>query len=223
MSSTWPTLSAAALSSKRADDYADARTVLTRMSSTWPTLLAAALSSKRADDYADARTISTHCMSTNYRLFALLDTVLHLSTEMPDQALNWPRSSIAQCTDCMAFNLLRNFPQHVNFLKVGIALLHARHDVIEPARALTAGGALAAALMLVKVRQTCNCVNGVGGLVHDNHSCRTQAALHRLQCIEIHEHIVTNVLGKHRHRRSARDDGKQVVPPTTHSTAVGLN
>eukprot|EP00967_Tisochrysis_lutea_P083641 scaffold116329_cov20-Tisochrysis_lutea.AAC.2 len=44
-------------------------------------------------------------------------------------------------------------------------LSHARHDVIQPACALPAGGALPAALVLVEVRQAHDGVNHIGLLV----------------------------------------------------------
>lgn len=50
-------------------------------------------------------------------------------------------------------HLLGDLPQHVNLLHARVPLGHARHDVIQPASALTAGRALTTRLVLVKVGQ----------------------------------------------------------------------
>ena len=47
---------------------------------------------------------------------------LQFRPEMPDQALNWPGSSVSQSADGMAFDLLCQLPQKVDFFGLGIAL-----------------------------------------------------------------------------------------------------
>ena len=76
----------------------------------------------------------------------------------------------------------------------GVALLHARHDVIQPAGSLTAWRALAAGLVLVEVRQPRNGVDDVGALVHHDDRGSAQAALRLLEAVEVHQHVAGNGL-----------------------------
>jgi hypothetical protein len=41
-----------------------------------------------------------------------------------------------------------------------------------------------------------------------------------LEVVKVHEHVVAHVLRDERYRHTARNHGQQVVPATTHATAV---
>ena len=69
-------------------------------------------------------------------------------------------------------------------------LRHARHHPPHPAGAFAAGRALAAAFMLVEIGQPRDRLDHVGGLVHHDHRRGAEAGLHRLQAVEIHQHVV---------------------------------
>jgi hypothetical protein len=67
---------------------------------------------------------------------------------VPQQADDWQRCSITQRAYGVALDLLRDLLQHVYLLQGRVSVHHARQDVVQPACALTAGRALAAALNL---------------------------------------------------------------------------
>src|SRR5438874_10731451 len=81
------------------------------------------------------------------------NALLDLGTEMTDQALDRPGRRVAQGADGMALDLLAHFLQQVDLRNLGVALHHPGHHPPHPACAFTAGGALAAAFMLVEISQ----------------------------------------------------------------------
>src|SRR4030081_682900 len=81
----------------------------------------------------------------------LVDTLLDLVTEMRDQPLDRPRRRIAERADGVTLDLLGDIEQHVDLALVGAALGHPGQHTPHPPRALAAGRALAAALMLVEI------------------------------------------------------------------------
>ncbi|KAG6557850.1 hypothetical protein Mapa_000618 [Marchantia paleacea] len=125
---------------------------------------------------------------------------LKLGPEMPNKSLNRPCRSITQRTDCMPLNLLGYFLQLVNFLKLCVSNFHPFHHVPQPWRPFSAGCALAATLMLVEVGQSGNRIHHICRLVHYNNGCSSKTRLHCFQRIEIHEDIITDMLGKERYR-----------------------
>lgn len=72
-----------------------------------------------------------------------------------------------------------HLPEHVDLLDERVASLHALHHVVQPARALAARRALPAALVLVKVAESRDCIDDVGALVHHNHRRCSEATLQR--------------------------------------------
>ena len=68
----------------------------------------------------------------------------------------------------------RDVEQHVDLALLGAAFDHAGEHAPHPARALAAGRALAAALMLVEIRQAGDGADDVGGLVHDDDRRRAE-------------------------------------------------
>lgn len=97
------------------------------------------------------------------------DPLLHLGPKVPDEPLHGPRRRIPQRADRVSLDLLGHLPQHIDLLEPRVAAPHPRHDVVQPARALAAGGALAARLVLVEVGQAGDGVDGVRALVHHDH------------------------------------------------------
>ena len=52
--------------------------------------------------------------------------------------LHGPGGGVAKCADGVALDLLGDLPEHVDLLQPRVALLHARHYVVQPRRALPA-------------------------------------------------------------------------------------
>src|SRR5690242_13223471 len=86
----------------------------------------------------------------------IVDAVFDLGAEMADQALDRPRSRIAQRADRMPLDLGRHVQQRVDLGRFALALHHPLEYAPHPARAFAARRALAAALVLVEVRQPRN-------------------------------------------------------------------
>src|SRR3954471_24205453 len=95
---------------------------------------------------------------------ALGDAALELWAEMPDQALDRPGGGVAQRADRMALDLLGDVEQLIDRLDLGVAGPQFLHDPPHPAGALTARGALAAALMLVEIADAADRADDVGRL-----------------------------------------------------------
>ena len=83
------------------------------------------------------------------RLVAV-NTIFNLTSELPDEALHGPGSSVTERADSVSFDLERELLEHVNLGEVSIAELHSLEHVDHPAGALTARCALATALVLVE-------------------------------------------------------------------------
>src|SRR5215204_1073061 len=94
----------------------------------------------------------------------VVDAALDLAPEMPDQPLDRPGGGVAERADGVALDLRRDFEQHVDLAPLRAAFGHAGEDAPHPARALAAGRALAAALVLVEVGDAGNRPHNVGRL-----------------------------------------------------------
>ena len=81
----------------------------------------------------------------------IVDPLLNVPRKMSGQALDGPGRGVAEGANSVALDLTGDLLEHGNFPLVGLALLHPLEDGLEPARALSAGGALAARLVLVEV------------------------------------------------------------------------
>src|SRR3990167_1728156 len=149
-----------------------------------------------------------------------VDSRFDLAAEMADKPLDRPRGGVAERADRVAFNLPRDIEQLVDFGGLGVADRHALQNAPHPAGALAAGRALAAAFMLVKIRDAGDRAHDIGRLVHNDDRRRTEPRAHVAQRIEIHQHIVADFLRQQRHRGAARNDGFQILPPAADSAAV---
>lgn len=152
-----------------------------------------------------------------------LDSGLQLGTEVPDETLDGPGEGLAQGADGVALDLLGEFLEHVDLALAGLALLHALHHLGGPLASLAAGGALAATLVLVELGQTGDGADDVGGLVHDDDGGGTQTGLGVLEGVEIHDLVVADGLGDDGSGGTTGDDGEEVVPAATHTTAVTVD
>src|SRR4028119_51227 len=83
----------------------------------------------------------------------LCDPLVDLGREVAYQTLDRPGRRVAERADGVAFDLGRNFKQHVDLALLGAAFRHAVEHAPHPARALAAGSALAAALVLVEISE----------------------------------------------------------------------
>src|SRR3954470_929872 len=86
------------------------------------------------------------------RAAALVDVALELVAEVGDVARHRHRHRVAQWAQAVAEDAVAHVQQQVELALAGRAHLDAADDVHAPARALAAGRALAAALVLVELR-----------------------------------------------------------------------
>ena len=145
--------------------------------------------------------------------------------EMPDQALNRPRRRVAQRADRVAFDLRGDFEQHVDLALLGAALGHAVHHAPHPARALAAGRALAAALVLVEIRDARDGADRCRSTCpsRSRPPCRGPTCRFA-QRVEIHRRVDDlRRAGTQRHRRAAGNDGQQIVPAAAHAAAMRVD
>jgi hypothetical protein len=89
-----------------------------------------------------------------------------------------------------------------------------------PLGAFSARRALAARFVVVELSKAGDSTDDICRLVHDNDSGGTETGLGILESIEVHELVITNMLGKDRSRRTTGDNGLQVVPTSANTTAV---
>src|SRR5580704_919903 len=123
----------------------------------------------------------------------------------------------------MTLDLVRDVEQHVDLRYRGIAFDHALHDPPYPTRTLAARGALAAALVFVEFRQSRDRLYDIRRLVHDDDGGGPKPTLDSDQAVEIHQHRLADRFRYDRHRRTARNDGEQIVPAAAHAAAVSLD
>src|SRR5262249_39883548 len=147
----------------------------------------------------------------------LVDAPLDLVPEMAKQALYRPGRAIPEGADRMALDLGGDLHEHVDLALMRAAFGHAAEDSPHPAHALAAGRALAAALMLVEIRDARHGADDVGRFVHHDHGGGAERGLELAATVKIHEQMLALVRRDHRHRRAAGDDGEQVVPAAAHA------
>ena len=105
-----------------------------------------------------------------------VDAVFDLLSKVADEALDGPGGRVAEGADRMAFDLIGELFEHVNLSEVRVADLHPLEHVDHPTGAFAAGRALAAALVLVEVREPENGVDHVCLIVHHHNCCCAEAA-----------------------------------------------
>src|SRR5271169_288218 len=155
----------------------------------------------------------------------LVDPLLDLRTEVPQQALYRPGGAVAEGADRVALDLGGDFHQHVDLALLGAAFRHAVEHAPHPAHALAARRALAATLVLVEIGYARHRFDDVVGLVHDDHGGGAERGLLVAAAVEIHQERIALIGtgGYERHRRAARNDGEQIVPAAAHAAGVPLD
>jgi len=130
----------------------------------------------------------------------LIDPVLNLVSVVLDQPLDWPGSGISQSADSVALNLLSELPQHVDLSVLGFSNLHSFEGVSQPSSSLPTWSALPTTLMLVEFAQPQDGLDHISGFIH-NYNCRSaQSTLELPQGVEVHEHIITEILWQQSNR-----------------------
>src|SRR5437870_83070 len=109
----------------------------------------------------------------------LFDAPLEFGAEVANEALHRPGGTVGQGADRMALDLLRDVVEHVDLGDRGISGDHPLHDTPYPAETLAARRALAAALMLIELRQPRDRPHDVGRFIHDDQCGGAEPALHR--------------------------------------------
>src|SRR5207344_2156549 len=90
----------------------------------------------------------------------------------------------------VTFDLGGDFHQHVDFALVRTAFRHAGEHPPHPTHALPARRALAAALVLVEIRDARHRTNDVGRPVHDDHGRSAERGFVLPATVEIHQQAV---------------------------------
>src|ERR1700724_2897592 len=97
------------------------------------------------------------------------------------------------------------------------------HSPPYPTQTLAARRALAAALVLVKLRKPSDRLHNIRRLVHDDNGSGAKGALDRLQAVKIHQHCLADRFRETRHARTPGDDSQKVVPAAAHSAAMPVD
>src|SRR5699024_9097979 len=96
----------------------------------------------------------------------VLDVVCELVAEMLDKTTHGERSCITQATNRAPDDVAGKPGQHVEAFHATLAVLDPMRHTPYPAGALATGGALAAALVVVEIRQAQQGFDHTAGLVH---------------------------------------------------------
>src|ERR1700730_12353735 len=80
-----------------------------------------------------------------------VDAPLDFRTEMPQQALHRPGSTVAERANGVTLDLLCDLHQHIDLALLCAAFRHARQHTPHPAHAFAARCALTAAFVLVEI------------------------------------------------------------------------
>src|SRR6185437_89019 len=148
-----------------------------------------------------------------------------LGPEVAKEALHRPGRAVAKGADSVALDLRRHFPEHVDLALTRAAFGHAFEHAPHPAHAFAARRALAAAFMLVEIRDAGHGADDVGGLVHDDHGRGAERRFLVTAAVEIHQQRVglIGAGGNERHRRAAWNDGEQIVPAAAHAAGMAVD
>src|SRR5512139_2527925 len=117
---------------------------------------------------------------------AVLDVVLELVPEVFDEALHRPRRRVAERTDRVPLDVVRDGDQHVDVLAVPLPRQDPPERAVEPARALAAGRALPAGLHVVEAREPLEHAHHARRLVHDDDRGRTDRRARPLERVVVH-------------------------------------
>src|SRR5690606_5510321 len=132
-------------------------------------------------------------------------------------------SCFALGTVRVSFDLLGNVPQHVDFLNLRLPPHHSAHHPVHPPCAFPTGRTLATGFMHVEMAEALDRLDDVGGLVDHDHGGSAEARLHLPERIEVHQHIVADVLGQAGDRGATRYHGLQVVPTAADTAGMLLD
>jgi len=142
---------------------------------------------------------------------------------MSDESLHWPGSGVTQRANGVTFDLLRQLPQRVNFIRVSVAFDESVHDLEQPRGSFAARSALTAGFVNVEFGETSDGFDDVGAFVHHDHGRSAKSRLDADEGVEVHQDFFADVFRKDRDRRSAGDDAQQIVPSTANAPAVALD
>ena len=153
----------------------------------------------------------------------ILDALLDVLLEVPHQTLDGPGGGVAQGADGVPLDLAADLLEHRDLPLVGVALLHADEDVLQPGGALPAGGALAARFVLVEVGQAADGGDHVDGVVEHGDRGGAEARSAGAEVVELHDGLVAVVLVEDGDGGAAGDAGLDGVPAVAHAAAVLLD
>src|SRR3546814_8523099 len=97
--------------------------------------------------------------------------------EVADQALDRPGGRVAQRADRVALDLLGDLEQRIDLARLGVAGTQPFHHAPHPAGAFATRGALAATLVLVKMRDATDRADDVGRLRSEEPTSELQSIM----------------------------------------------
>lgn len=106
---------------------------------------------------------------------------------MLEGALGGPHGAVGEGTDGAAFDLFGEAVELVDLFDGAVAGAETLEQPVNPADAFAAGGALAAALVVVEACDTGHYAEDVDLFIHDDDSGGTEAGAFGFEGVEIHE------------------------------------
>ena len=132
--------------------------------------------------------------------FIIINSFLHITSEMSDETLNGPCCCISKSTNSVAFNLVRKFLKHIDFSKIGISKFHSFKHINHPSGSFSAWCALSTRLMSIELSESKNCIYNISLIIHDYNSCSSKTTSSIFQIVEIHKCFTTLLFCQHWHR-----------------------
>src|ERR1039458_5521320 len=128
-----------------------------------------------------------------------------------DERLHGPRGGFAERANRLAVDVVGNIPEQIHVFGTTMALPDAVEHLFHPQRAFTAGRALAARLVRVKLRHIERALHDVDRIIEHNNATRTGHRAGFAQRLEIKRHV--NLISlQHGHRTASGDDTLQLAP-----------
>ncbi len=153
----------------------------------------------------------------------VVNSFLYFVSIVSDQTLNWPGCGITQSTDCVAFDLFCQLPQHIDFCIISFSDLHSFQNICKPWSTFSAWCALTTTFVLIEFWKSQNGFDDISLLVHNDNGGSSQTTFEFSQSVEVHQNIFAEFFGQESDWRSTWNDGFQVVPSSDDTSTVSVN
>src|SRR5262245_7275094 len=137
------------------------------------------------------------------------DVLLELGTELVDEGPRRHRRAVGEGADGVPLDVVGDAQEELHVPRNGAALLESAQHAIEPARALPAGRALPARLVVEECDHVVERPHHADRIVHHHDAGRAEERSRLLHGVHVHRHVDL-VGGERRHRGAARDHRLQL-------------